>query len=110
MRELERNVRSRALPRASAKRLTRPGTPGGTSVVPFDEIQVRITKTGHVYVDVRGLPAERVRSIVDYLQEVLGPTVPIDIDPDSMPPQTINLHREQEDEESRREEEQQDRG
>lgn len=59
--------------------------------MPFEEIEVRITREGNIFVDTRGLEPERIRSIVEYLRETVGPDAQIITDPDDMPPQRINL-------------------
>jgi hypothetical protein len=58
--------------------------------MPYEEIEVRVSRDGFIYVDTRGLAPERVRSILDYLTETIGPVREV-IDPSEAPPQTINL-------------------
>jgi hypothetical protein len=58
--------------------------------MPYDEIEVRITREGHIYVDTRGMTPERVRSVMEYIRETVGP-VKIVTEPDDHPPQRINL-------------------
>lgn len=59
--------------------------------MPYEEIEVRITREGFIFVDTRGMEPERVRSVVEYLREVIGPEREIVTDPDDFPRQTINL-------------------
>ena len=62
--------------------------------MPYEEIQIRIDREGWVWVDARGLSAERVRALSDHLEEVFGPRVKTITDPTEMPPQVINLEDE----------------
>jgi hypothetical protein len=64
--------------------------PFGLFLMAYEEIEITIDKEGWVYVDTRGLAADRIRALSDHLEEVFGPKVHLITDPEEMPPQVIN--------------------
>jgi len=43
--------------------------------MPAEEFQIRITKRGEVWVDLRGLGEQRVRELRQMLEEIVGPII-----------------------------------
>lgn len=47
-----------------------------------EEFTVRITKKGEVFIEMEGLPPRRVKDLMKYFEETLGPTRLIDTEAD----------------------------